>query len=359
MGRGLPVIICGFLLTGCALPVPLQMASWAVDGFTFLSTDKTIADHGISAIVQKDCALWRGLKGDDICSQSDESGAIAIASAEDIPTQDPQSMDTNIDIDVDVATLADFETASGGFDDVPDVAIEPVAKSGTGKRLMISSQRVWSDQREADLYYVIGSFAKRDNARRMLDKYQDLGPAVMASHLDGVEIYRVAVGPFSSDQKRQVRVHLKQVGIDNAWAMRVNYQDWTLAGLNELSTPAPLVAEVAALPAKPDVVNPQPAELTDNPKYHLVIGSFSNANNARKFADSKAGLSPRVLAFKTDGGWRHRVVIGPFAKVEAVQTQQQLTLAGLANIWPLDLSPQTVGDDTQLADAEIIDQTNM
>jgi hypothetical protein len=61
------VLLCLLLLLGCALPVPLRIASWASDGFSLLATDKSIADHGISVVARRDCALWRGLSGEKIC----------------------------------------------------------------------------------------------------------------------------------------------------------------------------------------------------------------------------------------------------------------------------------------------------
>jgi len=37
------------------------------DGLSFAITDKTITDHGISAVTGKDCALTRILMKDRIC----------------------------------------------------------------------------------------------------------------------------------------------------------------------------------------------------------------------------------------------------------------------------------------------------
>ena len=55
------------LLGGCALPVPLQVAGWVLDGVSLVTTEKSLSDHGLSAVAGKDCALWRGVTENEIC----------------------------------------------------------------------------------------------------------------------------------------------------------------------------------------------------------------------------------------------------------------------------------------------------
>ena len=71
------------LLGGCALPVPVQIASWALDGFSYLLTEKFVTDHGISVLAQKDCALLRGLLDPgEFCRDFDDT-ATALADGGD------------------------------------------------------------------------------------------------------------------------------------------------------------------------------------------------------------------------------------------------------------------------------------
>ena len=59
------------MLNGCSLlPVPIQIASWVADGVSFIATEKSLSDHGLSMLVQKDCAVWRGLKHGVICQEN-------------------------------------------------------------------------------------------------------------------------------------------------------------------------------------------------------------------------------------------------------------------------------------------------
>lgn len=59
--------IVAMILSGCALPLPLQVAGWVLDGFSMVTTDKTLADHGISMAAGQDYSIWRGLTEGDVC----------------------------------------------------------------------------------------------------------------------------------------------------------------------------------------------------------------------------------------------------------------------------------------------------
>ena len=59
--------IVAMILSGCALPVPLQVAGWVLDGFSMVTTDKTLADHGLSMAAGQDCSIWRGITEGDVC----------------------------------------------------------------------------------------------------------------------------------------------------------------------------------------------------------------------------------------------------------------------------------------------------
>ena len=50
-------------LSGCGLPPIISVASLVLDFASYGSTGKTVKDHGLSAVLQKDCALLRGLDG--------------------------------------------------------------------------------------------------------------------------------------------------------------------------------------------------------------------------------------------------------------------------------------------------------
>ena len=68
------------VLSGCALPPAITIASLVADVASYAATGKSVADHGISLVLQRDCALLRGLKG-DICVEPDPAGQFAAALA--------------------------------------------------------------------------------------------------------------------------------------------------------------------------------------------------------------------------------------------------------------------------------------
>ena len=61
-------ILVGTTLSGCAaLPVPVQIASWALDGLSVITTQKSLTDHGLSMVSNQDCAIWRSFTEGEIC----------------------------------------------------------------------------------------------------------------------------------------------------------------------------------------------------------------------------------------------------------------------------------------------------
>ena len=64
------------VLSGCGLPTAVTVASLMTTVVSYASTGKGLADHGISIVLKKDCALLRGFKG-DICLEPDPAGEFA------------------------------------------------------------------------------------------------------------------------------------------------------------------------------------------------------------------------------------------------------------------------------------------
>ena len=62
-------------LSACGLPLPVQVASLVANGFSYLTTEKTVSDHGISVVVGEDCRMLRALAGGDYCQATAPSTA--------------------------------------------------------------------------------------------------------------------------------------------------------------------------------------------------------------------------------------------------------------------------------------------
>lgn len=283
------------VLSGCALPVPVQIASWALDGVSYLFTEKSVADHGISVLAQKDCAVLRGLLDPgEFCRDFDDT-ATALADGGSYAGllfgdgADPE--------EGGAAALAAFETAAGGdalgsvdetgaltnarpiIDDGIDGAAEmidlsvafedgtgltgyPLRVVATGPTQVASpvasletaadgwrartTARVAETGQEptAGIYFVIGSFREHVNARKLRHKYRVLTPSVLATKLGRASVYRVVVGPFGQDQAKGIHQRITRAGISDSWAIRVMPGEWSMAMADP---PALAPVEVAVL----------------------------------------------------------------------------------------------------------------
>ena len=73
------------LLNGCSLPASVSAVSWAMDGASYLTTKKSLTDHGLSFLAGQDCALYRLITGLDVCQHYKEKffSTIRIVEASD------------------------------------------------------------------------------------------------------------------------------------------------------------------------------------------------------------------------------------------------------------------------------------
>lgn len=327
------------LLGGCALPVPIQIASWALDGISYLTTEKSVTDHGLSILAQKDCSVLRGLLDDgEICRDNDAATLLADRGPGNgfTATDETEGLAALGDVEL----LANFETAAGGpvssevgadqgggnganfsatrislsldgfegeplkgyplyiggedlsaftglgalpgetvavtmfFEGGPDAV--PVFFEGgpaendlaendlndqAGGALvsvdpakftkMVSTETRFTetggglaamgDEPQAGLYFVIGSFRKHDNARKLRSQYRTLTPSVLAAKLESGTVFRVVVGPFVDIDARRVHKAIFKAGISDSWAIRVKPGEWSMARVDP-PAPSPVVA---------------------------------------------------------------------------------------------------------------------
>lgn len=80
------IVLCA-VLGGCGLPPAVEVASFAVDGVSYLATGKGSTDQALSAVTGDDCRLSNALRGLDVCRTVARRNAVAAALA-------PSSEDT-------------------------------------------------------------------------------------------------------------------------------------------------------------------------------------------------------------------------------------------------------------------------
>ncbi len=338
------LVVSTFLLGACALPVPVQVASWALDGVSLITTHKSVADHGLSLIANEDCAMWRAVEGDNICSgnyagltvvattdantgNTDELANFETAagpagaerkdnspvfespalpaldkpiSPEYSPEQDPSEFADAWTYILGSSPPPDMPEMSGTADagghtphTPPHLITASVAATKTGNRMVEADDKakitawfpmgmttktsgtisrikaktiakvikpsekspyavastvyrpkikarqpaLWTAGKSSGtedakvgtgLYFVIGSFSKRDRAFVMAAKHRVLKPKIAISRMDGGEINRVIVGPFSPGDKKAIHHLVRNDGIFDAWAARINPAKWSL-----------------------------------------------------------------------------------------------------------------------------------
>lgn len=265
------------LLSGCALPIPIQVASWAIDIISIATTEKSLADHGLSALTQQDCALYRVVTEADgeICHEVDGRTDVMTAEAdqpaaarslkraggragglrfEAIETEVANSQDEAISSgEVQIASAPEpVAVPSAGVDAVAEqpvkvnidlAALQPMAEEidRPFMRLAVEGAPVQTvaalppvdalPKPQAGFYYVIGSFRGSDRAKRHMQTYGMLTPSVLHGRIgtDGREVYRVVVGPFNAQERSVAVRRIKRAGIADSWAIRVSPKDWTVA----------------------------------------------------------------------------------------------------------------------------------
>ena len=62
------ILLASFLLSACAVPAGLQVASWAIGGISYATTQKSLTDHGISVVVGRDCSMTKVLTDGTLCA---------------------------------------------------------------------------------------------------------------------------------------------------------------------------------------------------------------------------------------------------------------------------------------------------
>lgn len=263
--RSAAVVAVPILLGGCALPLPVKIASWAIDGISYVATQKSVTDHGISLAMEKDCALLRGVTEGQVCREGEPEIAVALAKLKERADADEAARIAEADrVGEDlpedmVLELADFESASGPDQAEPTAAEQSVAQApvseapGVEAPAPVIAEAVVARSVEettpaadaierrsvavamaegANLFYVIGSFSSQANAQRLASRHDALAPSVMPIRIKKRHVYRVLVGPYRKDEMRDAGRRLNSAGVRHAWGIRVDPADWQAARLN-------------------------------------------------------------------------------------------------------------------------------
>lgn len=85
---GVGLALCVALsVSGCAVPVTVAAAGYAMSGFTLMDQGKTVTDIVLSAAMDEDCAMWRIIQDQPICIEVLDDGAVFADAEDGIPGQ--------------------------------------------------------------------------------------------------------------------------------------------------------------------------------------------------------------------------------------------------------------------------------
>ena len=149
-------------LSGCAIPPAITIASFAINAASYAATGKSVSDHGLSAVVGEDCALWRVFADRKICTDQGEPAGPAVAEAQPDPSKAPMLADAKAD------------------KELPARATELAAVP------------------EARRFLVLGSFMNRENAKHLAASLDGVGTAIVIVDKDGATFHRVIAGPLDA-----------------------------------------------------------------------------------------------------------------------------------------------------------------
>ena len=171
------ILVSLMLLAGCGLPPALVVASYAADGISYLASGKSLTDHAMSVLVQRDCALHRVVTEADLCRDNavDSSDTVAVAAV--LPPDD-EGVNDRLDIaPMRIGPRWGPITASLPPTDIGQPSPGVVINDGP--------------------YLVLASFVYWVNADRLVAQYPTLALEVVPAQVDGETLYRVvtAAGP--------------------------------------------------------------------------------------------------------------------------------------------------------------------
>ncbi len=313
------------LLGGCALPVPIQVASWALDGISYLLTEKSVADHGISVLAQKDCALLRGLLDpEEFCRDFDDT---ATALADGSSYSDFVSFDE--DADEDAAAIAEFETAAGAPTETPsalDVMEEgartnarPILADGVETAAALISAAVAFGDSASLAEYPVELVVLDETVDEPAIRYTAFGDVEKA--IDGPAIRYTAFG----DVEDVPPVRKLAAAIEDWKAQTTRVVDTTqVVDITQMAQQTTQVADTGEEPAA---------------GFYFVIGSFREHANARKLRSRYRALTPSVLSAKLNESTVFRVVVGPFDEAQAKDYHRRIFKAGISDSWAIRVKP--------------------
>ncbi|MSO64927.1 MAG: hypothetical protein EXQ85_03855 [Alphaproteobacteria bacterium] len=59
------------------MPPAIQILSYAIDGVSLITTNRSISDHALSGVMKRDCSMFRFAKGEEVCQDEVDVATVA------------------------------------------------------------------------------------------------------------------------------------------------------------------------------------------------------------------------------------------------------------------------------------------
>jgi hypothetical protein len=265
-------------LPACVAPPALTIASLALSGVSFVQTGKTLPDHALSSVAQRDCQMFRATRGEQICQVDTTLGldgpiavAIAPTDATGAPWPDditalpapleplpeptaapiqPVVVASLAPIPVPVPVMApalpspsgstldqapDAPLVAAPIDEIPQTTTAPARESAVapdvaGQIAATESRDTETQARssardaqrvESARHLVVGSFRDRARANAHIARLGDDDLGVLTSEVKGRIQYRVVTGPYAASDLAAAKREFATRGIKGAWPIKL------------------------------------------------------------------------------------------------------------------------------------------
>ena len=306
------ILVFPLFLGACGLPPALQIASWISNGISYLTTSKSVSDHGISMVSGQDCALHRGLAGNEVCHHSDDTTETMVASLDNVDDASREPWDPVVEI----AGVTESKVGNVAPSADADLAAEPVEANSVSPAPMLTPAPHSRDK-------PIAMLAALDLAPETQE------PTAAAPRLTGEDplVVERFVDPVweRADQRagRQVATVMPH-GAGNSGATDGAMENrQTATTVNDDETPRVGTPSVRR-------------------GIYYSLASFAVLANAEKLMRRNAGLSPSLMTTRIRGKNFYRVIVGPVAGPQGKGLRQDIASAGFRDAWALWAAPSDI-----------------
>ena len=275
------------LIAGCGMPIGFQIASLLADTISVITTDKTLTDHGISAVTEKDCALWRTVEGNDICRETDDTDTI-LADASFIPP----------------AFSTDVELPKSNW----DATATTTAAKTSNKNIAQKETPEFPMEEPAKAVAALPSLAEAT-------------PEVMPAETE----LKAWTTVTAEEIYREKTVDVKTITVTPA----------EVPTPTPLSKPQPMVNPTLAVRPAYKLASPARPATRETRQTFFVISSYHHKSAATQFSRKHDQLEPTILEGTAHGKRVYRVAIGPIAREGRKTTRRLLKNSGFGDAWAM------------------------